>query len=102
MSLADQIIEHGPYDATIHPRYGAETYLFTGASLNGLRDELIAGRALKELLGRYSTEAVSLSGAPTDLSLHCDRCNRWTAHIDRPQTLDELAQRAAEHAEVCR
>jgi hypothetical protein len=51
---------------------------------------------------RFTIQAVSLSGAPADLSLHCDRCGRWTVHIAEPRTLAELEQRADERTEVCR
>lgn len=98
MSLADQIIEHGPYDGTVHPRYGAQTYSFTGTDLNELRDELVAARALKELLadGRWQIEAYG-----NELALTCGRCG-WTAWPTEPADLAELVRRAGEHTEVCR
>lgn len=36
------------------------------------------------------------------ITLHCTRCNAWTAIIDGHPTLAELNRRADEHAEVCR
>lgn len=49
---------------------------------------------------RFQVAAIVTCGP--DLSIHCTRCHRWTAHIDRPLTLGALTQRAVEHAEVCR
>lgn len=51
---------------------------------------------------RFQASAISLSAAPSDISLRCLRCGRWTSHIERPLTLAELVQRADEHTEVCR
>ncbi len=49
---------------------------------------------------QFTVAAIITSGP--DLSIQCTRCYRWTVHIDRPLSLADLNQRAAEHAEVCR
>jgi hypothetical protein len=35
------------------------------------------------------------------LTLHCTRCNAWTAILENLATLAELVQRADEHTEAC-
>ncbi len=45
-ALGDRLIEQGPYDETVHPRYGAETRVFGNAEVNELRRELLAARAI--------------------------------------------------------
>lgn len=50
---------------------------------------------------RFEVNAFAVSGAPTDISIRCTRCGRWALHIAEPITLDDLEQRADEHAEVC-
>lgn len=89
MSLADQIIGHGPYE----PHQALASW--DTAALNELRDELITARALKELLtaGRWQIEAYG-----NELALTCGRCG-WTAWPTEPV---DLVRRAAEHTEVCR
>lgn len=96
MTLADQIIEHGPYE----PRHALVSW--DTAALNELRDELIAARALTELLasGRYAVEPVVVRTGRATLWLTCNRC-RWFDGIDATAALGELVRRAAEHAEVC-
>ena len=104
MSLADQIIEHGPY------RGGDRmTAVMAGVvdltQINELRDELVAGRALKELLagGRFNVYASLLRArGGAFLGLEHDGCpSRWYAELDDFTALAQLVQRAGEHAEVC-
>lgn len=102
MSLADRIIEDGPFIAgDVMPAWAGEFH--RTQALNELRDELIAARALKELLtsGRFTIDAVWSS----DLYITIE-CNRpdcpWIAEPDTPADLGDLVRRAGEHAEVCR
>jgi len=101
MSLADQIIEHGHVEpGDDRPGWFGR---LTAAGINELRDELIAARALKELLtsGRFTVDAV-YSG-DLYVTLECNRPDcPWVAEPDTPADLAELVQRAGEHAEVCR
>lgn len=106
MTLADQIIEHGPYvwdERQQEPRPDISGQLNDADGLNELRDELIAARALTELLasGRYAVEPVVVRTGRATLWLTCNRC-RWFDGIDTSTGLAELVRRAAEHAEVCR
>jgi len=98
MSLADQIIEHGPY-----PPDEFRILNVTTAELNELRDELIAARALKELLAarRFTVDAVYSGDLYVTLECNQPDCP-WIAEPDTPADLAELVQRATEHAEVCK
>lgn len=97
MSLADQIIEHGPYhDADSLP---IQVQTADNADINQLRDELIAARALKELLGQFHLE---IDFWNDDALLRCRTCgaNGFVSGDESP--LAELVRWATEHAEVCR
>lgn len=101
MSLADQIINQGPYrDGDSLP---IEVQVADSAEVNELRDELMAARALKELLasGRFLVYAAASGDA--QIGLTHDGCpGRWWVDLGDFTALAELVQRAAEHAEVCR
>lgn len=106
MSLADQIIEHGPWKpGTIGLELLADTSgaLIIPEAVNELRDELIAARALKELLGRFQVEALGAHGYDARIYTHCGTCG-WEHEGDweQPFGLAELVQRAREHGEVCK
>lgn len=92
-SIADQMIEHGPYQP-----HQAVAWWDT-AALNELRDELTAARALRDLLGQVEVSALYTLGPILQIR---HTCPHWAAHVDRPLSLAELVQRASEHAEVCR
>lgn len=98
MNLADQIIEGGPWvgGQSVKTLMAA---IVDFTEINALRDELIAARQLRELLGQIEVSALYTLG-PTLQIRHT--CPHWAAHIDRPLTLAELVQRAGEHTEVCR
>lgn len=107
MSLADQIIEHGPYEAYALVPNEVMRWIESG-QLNELRDELIAARALKEMLasGRFELSVSAYcDGDGAYVNLHHGNCDiaEYEAEGGGP-TLDlaELVQRAGEHAEVCR
>lgn len=107
MSLADQIIEHGP--VVPGEVYGAAIVasMCDSEMFNELRDELIAARALKQQLapGRFEVDALGDYLGDAKLWVSCRRCP-WDAEIpdsaSGPTDLAELVQRATEHAEACR
>lgn len=104
MSLADQIIEQGPVvagDTMPFPTAPNGHPIITAAEINELRDELIAARALIELLGRFHIEPTMVRTGAVHIRLACRHC-RWEHWTDEPGDLAELVQRATEHAEVCR
>lgn len=101
MSLADQIIEHGPY-------YGGDLHPFPHGvdqtEINALRDELITARAMRKVLaGPYMTYAsAARDGDSAMLGVSHDECpSTWYAEVEDFAELGELVRRAAEHAEVC-
>lgn len=44
--ITNRIIDDGPFDETVHPRYGQETHVLTGAEMNQVRAELMSARAI--------------------------------------------------------
>lgn len=99
MSLADQIIEHGPYE----PGHAvpAEVESLSSTELNELRDELIELRQRRqadEALERYDIAPGHASAYGRMTCLAC--YEPW--EIRDPLTLAELVRRAAEHGEECR
>jgi hypothetical protein len=103
MTLADQIIEHGPYaqDYLIGPGFAGPLRWLRAAELNELRDELIAARTARERQQRFQVEAGAI-GEDGQLWLTCDRCGHLVVVSDEPLTLAELNQHADEHTEECR
>lgn len=101
MSLADQIIEHGPYMGGTDAQIQILGVNITANDINELRDELITARAHKELLGQFDLE-VDRWTDPIEVDLtHGNRCD-WIIWFTGEFTLAELVQRATQHAEVCR
>ena len=82
MTLADQIIEKGPYeqDLLVGQGFSAPLWWWRAADLNELRDELIAARQARTDMQRFQVEP-AYDGSPW-IALHCDRC-RWHAEIGR-------------------
>ena len=100
MSLADQIIEHGPVES--HDQVPRWFEALTAANINALRYELLElrqRRAADETRERIRVEGVFACGP--ELSVQC-ACRRWTVHSERPHTLAELVRRADQHGEECR
>lgn len=97
MSLAEQIIEHGPY-----PDGEINQLTLNGDEANALREELIDLRRLQaqaEALKRFEVQGWGdRDGGHLQLSHECGN-DTW---IDEPHTLAELVQRAGEHTEGCR
>lgn len=100
MSLADQIIDHEPWQ----PDELAEFHC-TGAEANALRDELLELRQLRqaaEARRRFSVDTlIGGEDEPDSVALYCTNC-RWDVYPDAPVPLAELVRRAAEHGEECR
>ena len=98
MSLAEQIIEHGPY-----PDGEINQLTLNGDEANALREELLELRRLRAQAEALKHIDVSgLGRDDRDVEAHCNRCGVWYATLDAYSALDELVQRAGEHAEVCR
>ena len=103
MSLADQIIEHGPYTPGEVQRGFKHLPLTDETALNELRDELIAARALKELLASGRFEVWAAADSDPWMALGCNNGCGWVVDLgSSPIGLAELVQRAGEHAEGCR
>lgn len=99
MSLADQIIEHGPVES--HDEVPRWFEALTAKGINALRDELLEGRRLRaaaEARERYEVDPY-YDGEPW-ISLECKRCDQ---SFDDLQTasLAELLRRADQHGEEC-
>lgn len=100
MTLADQIINHEPWNPDQLAQLNA-----TGADLNALRDELLEGRRLRTV-----GEARCHSCDHTAAMHHDDGCWRSVLtgtigrHLVCPCTvpLAELLRRADQHREECR
>lgn len=104
MSLADQIIEHGP--VVPGEVYGAAILasMCDSEMFNELRDELIAARKLREVL----TALLDTDGCE-DFDHHGQCQTHFAGTVDgqcaqarAKELLAELVQRATEHTEVCR
>lgn len=95
MKLSDLIIEHGPYvgwqESPIQQHLSA-------AALNQLREELVAARCDRT---RFEIGAVPTRDDEVHPDIRCGRCGWFVEFADAWPTLDELNQRAQEHAEVC-
>lgn len=100
-TLADQIIEQGPYEAWKPLAGWLRLRNLAVEDLNELRDGLVAARQAREGLKRFEVEALGDYLGEGRIWLRCDRCHAWAADISGPLTLAELGQRAGEHAEVC-
>lgn len=106
MSLADQIIDGGPYAEGDTIRAWMLPPNLTAAALNALRDELLELRRLRALLEQFEVGG-NLDDQDCDISLTCHKCS-WHIWIevspfdDGPTvTLAELVRRAGEHTEDC-
>jgi hypothetical protein len=98
VSIADRVIDAGPYAAGQTLPVELVRDVFKTAELNELRAELVAGRALKELLGRYEITGVGYDFHEVELWCRCG----WNVEVNANTGLAELVQRADEHTEVCR
>jgi hypothetical protein len=96
VSLAEQIIEHGPY-----PDGEINRLLLNGDEANELRDELLELRRLRAAAEARERFDIDLFGADAEGWLHCDRCSEQI-QLGDTTGLAELDQRAEAHAEVCR
>lgn len=83
MSLADQIIEHEPWNP-----HGLGSIDAGGDELNELRDELIAARNLRSHLARYELD---IKFWDDEANLRCDSCGAtWDFGNDRTLAADEV------------
>jgi hypothetical protein len=98
-SLADQIIEHGPWQPGEVQRGFRHLPLTDETQLNALRDELIEGRRLR----KAAVEA--LDRVVRDLRANYRTGDKSIEYIngfeDAAETLAELVRRADEHTEEC-
>lgn len=107
-SLADQIIEHGPFESGSLMLASFASELLQAGPLNQLRDELIEGRKLRAAAEAREQYDVFGFGEPGEfgygaVALKCLRCP-WQHETDTTVdtlTLAELVRRADEHSEEC-
>ena len=101
MTLADQIIEHGPcaQDYLIGPGFAGPLRWLRAAELNELRDDLIGARKTRESWDRWT---ITGYGSRDSNDIHLRHQCGWEEWIDKSLTLAELNQRADEHTEECR
>lgn len=99
MTLADQIIEHGPW--TRNDVIPGHLRIMMSTDLNALRDELIELRRLRAAAEARERYEVSLNlWMDQGPSLDCRTCGaEWPLSDD--DTLTDLVQRADEHTEGC-
>lgn len=94
MKLSDLIIEGGPYYASqLNPLTAPTT-----EQLNELREELMAARAVLDVLSRFRLD---INFWDDTAHGECLRCGMRSS-VSADDTLGELSRWAGEHAEVCR
>lgn len=100
MTLADQIIDSGPYRGG--DSLPIEVQTAGEDQLNQLRDDLLELRRLRAAVARLSRYEVDLNRwtDPVELSLSHD-CPRWYASLADSVTLAELVRRADQHTQDC-
>jgi hypothetical protein len=99
VSLAEQIIDGGPYVAgDVMPGWMHQP---TAVGWNELREELLELRRLRARAEARERFDIDLFGAGVAGWLHCDRCS-WQIQLGNTTGLAELNRRADEHTEVCR
>lgn len=100
-TLADQIIDGGPYEG----RYcGGVLGLQFAEAGNRLRDELLELRQRRqadERRERFWVEPAVARTGRAHIRLACRRCP-WEFWTDEAGTLPELLRRADQHREECR
>lgn len=100
MTLADLIIEHGPFTPGDVILASFASQLLRVGDLNELRDELIAARKAAE---RREKIFVDIDFWNDEAHLGCLACGtRFCIGIDADETLGDLDRRADEHTEECR
>lgn len=105
MTLAEQIIDSGPYipgDASPFDRWPP----LRSSDFNQLRDELLELRQLKAAAGqreRFKVDALrGDEDEPDTVALFHDRpACLWEAYPDAHVTLAELVRRADQHTQDC-
>lgn len=101
MSLADQIIEHGPVESHDEVPHWFEA--LTAAGINALRDELLELRRLRAAAEARSRFVADINFWDDEAVLRCGVCgHRIAIGIDPDQPLAELVRRTDEHTEECR
>lgn len=102
MTLADQIIEHGPW--TRSDPIPGHLRIMMSDGLNELRDELLELRRLRaaaQARERYSVDTlIGGEDEPDSVALYCPNC-RWDVYPDAPVPLAELVRRADQHTQDC-
>jgi hypothetical protein len=101
MTLADLIIEHGPFTPGDVVLASFANQLLHVGGLNALRDELIAARKARENRDRLTVLAVPGDDDDDQLLISCSRCP-WIVVLEGTATLAELNRRADEHTEEWR
>lgn len=100
MSLADQIIDGGPYRGG--DSLPIEVQVANDDELNALRDELLELRRLRAAAeARERIEIDPYYDGEPWMSLECKQCDQGFDDL-QTVTLTDLVRRADEHGETCR